>query len=79
MDTVKLKINGMEVEAPAGSTIIQAANLAGVKIPSLCYLKDLNEIGACRICMVEVKGAKGPEDDPGTDSLQPSDGMPDLP
>ena len=59
MDTVKLKINGIEVEAPAGSTIIQAANLAGVKIPSLCYLKDLNEIGACRICMVEVKGAKG--------------------
>ena len=59
MDTVKLKINGMEVEAPAGSTIIQAANLAGVKIPSLCYLKDLNESGACRICMVEVKGAKG--------------------
>ena len=59
MDTVKLKINGMEVEAPAGSTIIQAANLAGVRIPSLCYLKDLNEIGACRICMVEVKGAKG--------------------
>ncbi len=59
MDTVKLKINGMEVEAPAGATIIQAANLAGIKIPSLCYLKDLNEIGACRICMVEVKGAKG--------------------
>ncbi len=59
MDTVKLTINGTPVEAPAGSTIIQAAHLAGVKIPSLCYLKDLNEIGACRICMVEVKGAKG--------------------
>ena len=59
MDTVKLKINGIEVEAPAGSTIIQAANLAGVKIPSLCYLKDLNELGACRICMVEATGAKG--------------------
>ena len=59
MDTVKLKINGMEVEAPAGSTIIQAANLAGVKIPSLCYLKDLNEIGACRICIVEATGARG--------------------
>ena len=59
MDTVKLKINGIEVEAPAGSTIIQAANLAGIKIPSLCYLKGLNEIGACRICVCEVKGAKG--------------------
>ena len=59
MDTVKLRINGMEVEAPAGSTIIEAAHIAGIKIPSLCYLKDLNQIGACRICMVEVKGAKG--------------------
>ena len=59
MDTVRLKINGIDVEAPAGSTIIQAANLAGIKIPSLCYLKDLNELGACRICMVEATGARG--------------------
>lgn len=58
MDTVKLKINNIEVEAPAGSTIIEAARLAGVRIPSLCYLRGLNEIGACRICMVQVKGAK---------------------
>jgi NADP-reducing hydrogenase subunit HndD len=58
MDTVKLKINNIEVEAPANATIIEAAHLAGIRIPSLCYLKGLNEIGACRICMVEVKGAK---------------------
>lgn len=55
---VKLKINGMEVEAPAGSTILEAARLLGINIPTLCYLKGLNEIGACRICVVEVKGAR---------------------
>lgn len=58
MDTVKLKINNIEVEAPANATIIEAAHLAGIRIPSLCYLKGINEIGACRVCMVEVKGAK---------------------
>ncbi len=58
MDTVKLKINNIEVEVPAGSTVIEAARAAGVKIPSLCYLRGLNEIGACRICMAQVKGAK---------------------
>ena len=58
MDTVKLKINGIEVEAPAGSTVLEAARLAGVEIPTLCYMKDLNAIGACRICMAEVKGAR---------------------
>ncbi len=58
MDTVKLKINGIEVEAPKGSTILQAAKLAGVRIPTLCYLKDINCIGACRVCLCEVKGAR---------------------
>ncbi|MBE6992012.1 MAG: ferredoxin [Ruminococcaceae bacterium] len=58
MDTVKLKINNIEVEVPANSTVIEAARAAGVKIPSLCYLRGLNEIGACRICMAQVKGAK---------------------
>ncbi len=58
MDTVKLKVNGIEVEAPAGSTVLEAARLAGVEIPTLCYMKDLNAIGACRICMSEVKGAR---------------------
>jgi len=58
METIKLKINGLEVEAPKGSTILDAAHLAGIKIPTLCYFKDINEIGACRICVVEVKGAR---------------------
>ena len=59
MDMVKVKINGIEVEVPAGSTILEAAHKAGIEIPTLCYLKDINEIGACRICVVEVKGARG--------------------
>lgn len=59
MDMVKVKINGIEVTVPAGSTILEAAHRAGIEIPTLCYLKDINEIGACRICVVEVKGARG--------------------
>ena len=59
MDTVTLKINGREVTVPAGSTIMEAAHIAGVDIPSLCYLKGLNEIGSCRLCLVEVERAKG--------------------
>lgn len=58
MDNIKLMINGMEVEAPDGSTILEAAHLANIQIPTLCFLKEINEIGACRICVVEVKGAK---------------------
>ena len=58
MDTVKLKINGIEVEAPKNATILEAANLAGIRIPTLCYLKEVNAIGACRMCVVEVKGAR---------------------
>ena len=44
---------------PKGSTILEAARAAGVTIPTLCYLKDINEIGACRICVVEATGARG--------------------
>ena len=58
MDTINLKINGMAVSAPKGSTILEAARLAGIEIPTLCFLKEINEIGACRICVVEVKGAR---------------------
>ena len=58
MDMVNVKINGLPVSVPAGTTILQAARQAGIHIPTLCYLKDLNEIGACRICVVEVKGAR---------------------
>ncbi len=58
MENVNLKINGLNVSAPAGSTILEAAHGAGIKIPTLCFLKDINEIGACRMCVVEVKGAR---------------------
>lgn len=58
MENVTLKINGMEVSAPKGSTILEAARLAHIEIPTLCFLKDINEIGACRVCVVEVKGAR---------------------
>lgn len=53
---VKLTIDGKEVLVPEGSTILEAATQAGIQIPTLCYLKDINEIGACRVCVVEVKG-----------------------
>lgn len=55
---VNIKINGIEVQAEEGSTVMEAARLAGIDIPSLCYLKDMNCIGACRVCVVEVKGAR---------------------
>jgi NADP-reducing hydrogenase subunit HndD len=58
MDTVNLTINGVSVNAPANATILEAAHLAGIRIPTLCYLKGVNEIGACRICLVEIKGAR---------------------
>nr|WP_305181683.1 NADH-dependent [FeFe] hydrogenase, group A6 [uncultured Schaedlerella sp.] len=58
MENVNLKINGLDVSAPAGSTILEAAHIAGIRIPTLCFLKEINEIGACRMCIVEVKGAR---------------------
>ena len=60
---VNVIIDGVSVQVEAGSTILQAAQKAGINIPTLCYLKDVNQIGACRVCLVEVKGAK---------ALQPS-------
>lgn len=56
---IHLKINGIPVEVPAGSTILQAAKAANIEIPSLCYLKDINCIGACRVCVVEIVGRRG--------------------
>ncbi len=55
MTQVHLKINNMDVTAEAGDTILQAAQRAGIHIPTLCYLKDINKSGACRVCLVEVK------------------------
>jgi NADP-reducing hydrogenase subunit HndD len=53
-----LTINGKPIEAPEGSSILEAARLNSIEIPSLCYLKDIHAVGSCRICVVEVKGAK---------------------
>ena len=55
---VTLTINNVRVEVEAGTTILKAAQKAGIHIPTLCYLEEINEIGACRICVVEVEGAR---------------------
>jgi len=54
MDMINIKINGIDVSVPANATVLEAAKIANVDIPTLCYLKDINEIGACRLCLVEV-------------------------
>ena len=53
---VRLTINGKALEVAENTTIMEAAKLAGSPVPSLCYWKGLNEIGACRVCVVEVEG-----------------------
>ncbi len=58
MEKVNITINGMPMQVPADYTILQAAHEAGIRIPTLCYLKDINAIAACRLCLVEVKGAR---------------------
>ncbi|NLA52469.1 MAG: 2Fe-2S iron-sulfur cluster binding domain-containing protein, partial [Alcaligenaceae bacterium] len=58
-DMITVKIDGKLCTAPAGTTILECARMNGISIPTLCYLKGLNEIGACRMCLVEVKGARG--------------------
>ena len=55
---VNLKINNIPVQVKEGTTILDAAKSVGINIPTLCSLKDINEIGACRVCVVEVKGAR---------------------
>ncbi|HXX58848.1 MAG TPA: molybdopterin-dependent oxidoreductase [Thermodesulfovibrionales bacterium] len=57
---VKLTIDGKEVEATEGMNLIDAAEMGGIHIPNLCYLKGLKGIGACRLCLVEVAGLKAP-------------------
>ncbi len=58
MKNVKITINNREMEVPAGTTVLEAAQTAGIDIPTLCFLKDINEVGACRVCVVEVEGAR---------------------
>ncbi len=58
MNTVNIKINGKDLTVPSDYTVLRAAKEANIHIPTLCYLKDLNQIGACRMCVVEIKGAR---------------------
>ncbi|MBR3909499.1 MAG: [Clostridia bacterium] len=59
MDMINVKINGISVSVPKGSTVLDAARKAGIEIPTLCFMKEKNEIGACRICVVEVNEGRG--------------------
>ena len=57
-ELINIKINGKEYTVEKGITILEACKQAGIKIPTLCYLKDINAIGACRVCVCEVVGAR---------------------
>lgn len=59
MEMVNIKINGIPVQVEKGSTILEAARKTGIEIPTLCFMKDINEIGACRICIVEANEGRG--------------------
>lgn len=59
MEKVTLTIDGQEVRVPEGSTVLEAAQKAGIDIPTLCFLKDINKIGACRVCLVEIEKTRG--------------------
>ena len=59
MADINVKINGIAVSVPKGTTVLEAAHMAGVDIPTFCYMKEINEIGACRICMVEINEGRG--------------------
>lgn len=54
---VNVTVNGRPVAVPEGGTILEATKLAGCPVPTLCFMKDINEIGACRVCVVELEGA----------------------
>ena len=58
MNKVTLTVDGVELSVPENYTVLEAAREAGIKIPTLCYMKDLNEVGACRVCIVEIEGAR---------------------
>src|SRR5690242_63329 len=58
MALVNITIDGKKIQIEGGKSILEAARMANIKIPTLCFLKEINEIGACRMCVVEVKGAR---------------------
>ena len=55
---LNIKINGKDYQVEKNTTILEACHQFGIKVPTLCYLKKINEIGACRMCLCEVKGAR---------------------
>lgn len=76
MDKIKMTINGIEVEVPKNYTVLMAAKEAGIDIPTLCFLKDINEVAACRVCVVEVDIKGVPMRNlPASCVLQVQDGM----
>ena len=58
MEMVNITIDSREIKVPRNYTILEAARMANIEIPTLCFLKDINEIGACRMCLVEIEGAR---------------------
>ncbi len=58
MKMINLTVNGKQIQAPQGATILEAARSAGIYIPTLCYHPELRAEGACRLCMVEASGAR---------------------
>ncbi len=58
-DIINLTIDGQNIQVQKGTTILQAAKQAGIDIPTLCFLKDINEVGDCRMCIVEIEGRRG--------------------
>ena len=56
---IKITIDGIETEVPENMTVLEAAKSVGIDIPTLCFLKDINEVGDCRMCIVEIEGRRG--------------------
>src|SRR5574344_1074130 len=56
---INLTIDGKSVSVPEGTTVLEAAKMVGIDIPTLCYLKDIHEVGECRMCVVEIEGRRG--------------------
>ena len=56
---INLTIDDQKIKVPEGTTILEAAKQAGIDIPTLCFLKEINEVGDCRMCIVEVEGRRG--------------------
>ena len=55
-EMVNITIDGKEAKVPKGLSILEAARTVGIDIPTLCFLKDINEVGDCRVCLVQVEG-----------------------